>query len=128
MYSDTALAHVEAGLRSFDPHMVEERNRIMVDVTAHYPFAYTPTHAEYLTRIPDLRGKVSCSGNTTVDLIADIADRLVTPRPGLGTYALVTLHRKELTDSRSRLISVFEALNEVEPVTPDGLALLPRFL
>ena len=62
---------------------------------------------------PIRRGKVYCAGNTTVDLIADFADRLVAPRPDLGTYALVTLHRKELTDSRSRLISVFEALNEV---------------
>ena len=113
VYSDTALAHVEAGLRSFDPHMVEERNRIIVDTAAHYLFTYTQAHAEYLTRIPDRRGRVYCAGNTTVDLIADFADRLVAPRPDLGTYALVTLHRKELTDSRSRLISVFEALNEV---------------
>lgn len=112
VYTDTPLAHVEAGLRSFDPFMIEERNRIMVDAAAHYLFAYTPAHADYLRRIPELRGRVVCSGNTTVDLLADFADRLVPPGSVAGAYALVTLHRKELTDSKSRLISVFEALNE----------------
>ncbi len=101
VYSDTTLAHVEAGLRSYDPNMVEERNRIMVDAAAHYLFAYTPAHADYLRGLRELRGKVFCSGNTTVDLVADFADRLAPPPPDTGAYALVTLHRKELTDRRN---------------------------
>ena len=109
IYSDVELAHVEAGLRSFDNRMYEERNRIMVDSAAHYLFAYTQHQVEYLKKIPDLRGQIFNVGNTTIDLIQDFADELIKPR--LDNYAYVTLHRKEFTESSQRMRNVFTALN-----------------
>ncbi len=41
VYADAGLAHIEAGLRSYDKEMYEERNRIMVDALSHYLFTYT---------------------------------------------------------------------------------------
>ncbi|WP_295628705.1 UDP-N-acetylglucosamine 2-epimerase [uncultured Nitrosomonas sp.] len=111
VYSDVGLAHVEAGLRAYDNRMYEERNRIMVDSAAHYLFTYTQHHAEYLKKIPDLRGRIFNVGNTTVDLIHDFSAELVKPR--LDTYAYITLHRKEFTDSRTRMIDVFTTLNSL---------------
>lgn len=111
VYSDVGLAHVEAGLRAYDNRMYEERNRIMVDSAAHYLFTYTQYHAEYLKNIPDLRGRIFNVGNTTVDLIHDFSAELVKPR--LDTYAYITLHRKEFTDSRTRMIDVFTTLNSL---------------
>ncbi|MBY0473509.1 MAG: UDP-N-acetylglucosamine 2-epimerase (non-hydrolyzing) [Nitrosomonas sp.] len=111
VYSDVGLAHVEAGLRAYDNRMYEERNRIMVDSAAHYLFTYTQHHADYLKRIPDLRGRIFNVGNTTVDLIHDFSAELVKPR--LDTYAYITLHRKEFTDSRKRMIDVFTTLNSL---------------
>lgn len=109
VYSDVGLAHVEAGLRAFDSRMYEERNRIMVDSAAHYLFTYTQHHAEYLKEIPDLRGRIFNVGNTTIDLIHDFSAELVKPRS--DTYAYVTLHRKEFTDSCARMADVFTTLN-----------------
>lgn len=109
VYSDVGLAHVEAGLRSYDNRMYEERNRIMVDSAAHYLFTYTERHTEYLKKVPDLRGRILNVGNTTVDLIRDFSAELIKPRS--DTYAYITLHRKEFTDNRTRMVDVFTTLN-----------------
>ena len=130
LYSDRRLVHVEAGLRSFDPLMYEERNRIMVDSVAHLLLTYTPRESEYLASQPELRGRIQLVGNTTVDLIADHGD-LLEGRPTSDRYAFVTLHRKELTDCPDRLTSVCRALSRlsatwrvvfpVHPRTKDAL-------
>jgi UDP-N-acetylglucosamine 2-epimerase len=111
LYSDVGIAHVEAGLRSYDPEMYEERNRIMVDAAAHYLFTYTDREAQLLKERPDLRGRIFNVGNTTVDLIDAFAARLARPRE--GRFAYVTLHRKELTDRREAMVDVFTALAEL---------------
>lgn len=108
MYTDVTVAHVEAGLRSRDPYMREERNRIMVDSIAQLLFAYTQFEVEVLRRSEDVRGEVRLLGNTTVDLLHDFGHRLVPPAD--PPYLYVTLHRKELTDSRRRMVDVFGAL------------------
>ena len=87
----------------------EERNRIMVDSAAHYLFTYTQHHAEYLNKIPDLRGRIFNVGNTTIDLIQDFSAELVKLRS--DRYAYITLHRKEFTDSRAKMIDVFPTPN-----------------
>ena len=110
-YTDVGLAHVEAGLRSFDPEMLEERNRIMVDAAAHYLFAYTEQDADRLRANTELRGRVECVGNTTVDLLSDFSDRLA--RPDEGRYAFATVHRKELTDRPDKLVEVLSALDRL---------------
>jgi UDP-N-acetylglucosamine 2-epimerase len=111
LYSDATLVHVEAGLRSHDPFMIEERNRIMVDAASHFLFTYTEYQAEYLAQERGLRGSVFNVGNTTVDLITDFADKIQRPAP--GRYAYVTMHRKEFTDSHERMLSVLQVLNNI---------------
>jgi UDP-N-acetylglucosamine 2-epimerase len=111
LYSDVSIAHVEAGLRSYDIEMYEERNRIMVDSAAHYLFTYTDQEGQLLRSRPELRGRVFTVGNTTVDLIDAFADRLKSPRD--ARFAYVTLHRKELTDRPQEIIGVFSALAEL---------------
>jgi len=111
VYSDIGLAHVEAGLRSFDARMYEERNRVMVDSASHYLFTYTQAHADYLAQARDYRGRIILVGNTTVDVIEDFAHLLQSRRS--GRYAYVTLHRKELTDHAESLAEVLETLNDL---------------
>ena len=111
LYTDRKLAHAEAGLRSFDDEMREERNRIVVDGIADYLYAYTESEASYLRNSPEIRGQVLTTGNTTLDLIVDFWDQLG-PRQA-GRYAFVTLHRKELTDRPHRMRSVFRGLARV---------------
>ncbi len=111
LYSDAGLAHIEAGLRAHDREMYEERNRIIVDSLAHYLFTYTEEEKEYLETIPDLRGRVFCTGNTTVDLITDFNNRIEAVDE--DNYMYVTLHRKEFTDSKERMTTVLGTINSL---------------
>jgi len=126
MYMDIGVSHVEAGLRARDMYMLEERNRIMVDVIASLLFPYTEQNAAILKNSTDVRGQIFVEGNTTVDVLADFSSKLC-QRPISKKYLFATLHRKELTDSRSRLCSVLDALSEVSRTRlPVVLALHPR--
>lgn len=109
MYLDLPVAHIEAGLRSRDPLMYEERNRIMVDAIATSLFAYTPVEQQLLNAHPDIRGAVYLEGNTTVDVLHDFADQF-TNRPATEPYVFVTMHRKEFTDSAVSMKTVFTEL------------------
>ncbi|MBZ5736896.1 UDP-N-acetyl glucosamine 2-epimerase [Nocardioides mangrovi] len=109
LYIDLPVAHVEAGLRSGDPLMLEERNRMMVDEIAHHLFAYTSYEVDVLARNENIRGTVHLAGNTTVDLLHDFAHR-IGPPDDTSPYVFVTLHRKEFTDVPDRMTQVFGAL------------------
>lgn len=110
-YSDIGVGHIESGLRSFDREMYEERNRMVADSIAQYLFTYTRVQADYLSKNKELRGRIFNVGNTTVDLIHDFADRIV--RPTEQNYIYVTLHRKEFTDHKERMVRVFRCLDEI---------------
>jgi UDP-N-acetylglucosamine 2-epimerase len=112
MYSDICVSHIEAGLRSRDKQMREERNRIIVDVIASSLFAYTDFEMQILRQTPEIRGSLHLEGNTTVDVLHDFQPRLDQPLIP-GPYIYVTMHRKEFTDSRERMLAVFGVLREL---------------
>ena len=112
MYGDLEVAHIEAGLRSGDALMREERNRIMVDSIATTLFAYTSYEARLLSATDGVRGRVYLEGNTTVDVLHDFAAEIA-PRRHDGPYVYVTLHRKELTDSAARMTKLMGLLRDV---------------
>jgi UDP-N-acetylglucosamine 2-epimerase len=112
MYMDIEVSHIEAGLRSHDTQMREERNRIMVDSIANLLFAYTEHEKTMLQNCPGIRGRVFLEGNTTVDMLHDFSERF-TARPIEKPYIYVTLHRKEFTDSRERMTQIFAILREI---------------
>ena len=113
LYAGLRLVHVEAGLRAFDPYMIEERNRIAVDAMAHDLFTYTAAQRDYLLANRELRGRVLFVGNTTLDLLHDFCPRL--PPAHAGRYVFVTLHRRELTEDAALLRGVLAALEQVAP-------------
>jgi UDP-N-acetylglucosamine 2-epimerase len=106
---DLPLAHIEAGLRSFERRMPEERNRVVADHLATWLFAPTPTAvanlaAEGIERgvwpvgdlMQDLAARVSREVRDPA-ILAGISARLALPGPGLrpGGYLLATVHRAE---------------------------------
>jgi UDP-N-acetylglucosamine 2-epimerase (non-hydrolysing) len=113
-----ALAHVEAGIRSFDKTMPEEMNRIVADHLADLLFAPTPTSALNLRQENVTRG-VHTVGNSVIDaLIQNLPDAEaksdILSRVGLASrgYLLLTFHRAEnvdSTDSLARALDAFEA-------------------
>jgi UDP-N-acetylglucosamine 2-epimerase (non-hydrolysing) len=127
------IAHVEAGLRSFnlnDP-FPEERNRILIDSLSTLLFPPTPAALRNLTR-EGLRGRVVImTGNTIVDALRSTTARAIAPAPRRAREVLVTLHRRELHGkplervytSLLELVHRHEDLLFVYPVHPNPLIL-----
>lgn len=105
------VAHVEAGLRSFNKRMPEEQNRILTDHLASYLFCPTDAAVENLAR-EGLTAGVYRTGDVMLD--ASLYYRSLSgenDRRGEGDFVLVTLHRAENTDDPARLAAIVTALN-----------------
>jgi UDP-N-acetylglucosamine 2-epimerase (non-hydrolysing) len=112
------VAHIEAGLRSYDRAMPEEINRIIVDHISDYLFS--PTHHAweilYLEGIPDT--KIHIVGNTTADAVKQnliLAEEKHSLNHNLVNreYILVTIHRQENVDNKERLTGILGALGQI---------------
>ena len=106
---DIPIAHVEAGVRSFDRTMPEEVNRVLVDCLAQLLFVPTRAGVENLAR-EGVRGRVLAVGDVNYDatlLLAELALRQSTIVGALGLkpggYALATVHRAAAVDDRAAL-------------------------
>ncbi len=115
------LAHVEAGLRSFNRDMPEEINRIVVDHVSDFLFCPTEASVVNLQREGITTG-VHLVGDVMLDMVLhfrDIAMKRETPsRFGLraGEYLLLTIHRPANTDNLSRLEQILRTLDSLEEI------------
>jgi UDP-N-acetylglucosamine 2-epimerase (non-hydrolysing) len=98
------LAHIEAGLRSFDRTMPEEVNRIVADEFSDHLFAHCEDAVENLRAEGIAAERVHLVGNTMIDTLVALEGRFraagAAARLGVapGEFALVTLHRPALVD------------------------------
>ena len=113
------VAHVEAGLRSFDRTMPEEINRILADHASEVLFPPTEEARRNLER-EGITENVYVVGNTIVDAVlqnAEVAEKKsdVLERFSLKPkeYVLITAHRAENTDSRENLKKLVEILESL---------------
>ncbi len=113
------VAHVEAGLRSFNKKMPEEINRVLTDHISELLFCPTKTAVKNLEREGITQG-VHLVGDVMYDSVlynAELAERKsdILTRLGLKPkgYALATIHRAENTDNLERVQSIFQALEEI---------------
>jgi len=137
------IAHVEAGLRSFDRYMPEETNRILTDHLADLLFVTEESGIRNLRQegIPD--HKVHFVGNTMIDSLlafkhkAGLSNILDTmglrgsdSDPKLAKevkrYALLTLHRPSNVDQRESLLNILEGLEELANSCPIIFPAHPR--
>ncbi|MBH8608659.1 non-hydrolyzing UDP-N-acetylglucosamine 2-epimerase [Thermoactinomyces sp. CICC 10521] len=124
------VAHVEAGLRSFNKRMPEEINRILTDHVSEWLFCPTQTAVNHLATEGIRRG-VHLVGDVMLDAV-QYNSRLANEKSGIlkelniktGEYILITLHRAENTDDPARLSQIISALNELP--LPAVLPLHPR--
>ncbi|HLP16936.1 MAG TPA: UDP-N-acetylglucosamine 2-epimerase (non-hydrolyzing), partial [Bacteroidota bacterium] len=113
------VAHVEAGLRSFDRTMPEEVNRIVTDAMADWLFVSEPSGVENLRRegIPD--EKVFFVGNVMIDTLVHYrAHRAIPPivnRLGLTKrgYVVMTMHRPGNVDTREDLERLVRLIGDI---------------
>lgn len=126
-----AIAHVEAGLRSFDRSMPEEINRIVTDSLADLHLVTSPEALALLAKEGIAPASMHFVGNTMIDSLMANRDRLdseaVTSRIGVsGTYGVVTLHRPGNVDDPANLASIVDALHGASEHLPLVFPAHPR--
>ena len=115
------IGHVEAGLRSHDLTMIEEKNRIITDHISDFLFAPTEEAAKNLFDDNIHKSKIHLTGNTIVDSVlqnVELARKKVNTLKDLGlkknSYVLVTAHRAENVDNKERLKEILDGLNLIK--------------
>lgn len=115
------LAHLEAGLRSFNRAMPEEVNRVLTDHCADLLLAPTEVAARHLAD-EGLAARTRVVGDVMTDVLLDMRGRVgespssVATHLGLapGTYSVATIHRAENTDDPRRLADILDSLAAVD--------------
>ena len=124
------IAHVEAGLRSFNRRMPEEINRIVTDKLSTALFCPTDSSVENLKQEGIEQG-IYFSGDVMYDAtlhFSDLAEQKLTKSdigaPDSGEYFLATIHRASNTDDKDRLREILKGLSQLP--APVILPLHPR--
>ena len=126
------LAHLEAGLRSFDPTMPEEHNRRLTDHVSDLLLTHSESANENLEREGIDAGHVQLVGNTMIDSLFDHVDAAKARSPWAHygvephAYALVTLHRPALVDDPALLEATIVALEDLGRSVPLVFPVHPR--
>ena len=125
------LAHVEAGLRSFDRTMPEEINRIVADEFSDHLFIHSDEARENLHAEGIAPDRIHFVGNTMIDTLVAMEDRFrgLGAAAGIGLtagdYLLVTLHRPALVDGPG-LLDVLDQLSRIASELPVVFPVHPR--
>ena len=126
-----AVAHIESGLRSFDPEMPEEHNRKLTDHLSDVLLTHSQNANDNLRR-EGIEDGVHLVGNTMIDsLLAHVeAARAHAPWERFALeprgYGLVTLHRPALVDDPEVLATAVDALEELARTAPLVFPVHPR--
>jgi len=130
---DVKVAHIEAGLRSFNMKMPEEINRILTDRISNNLYAPTQTAIDNLKRegYDHFDAKVVLSGDVMQDAAYYYADKAAEKSQLSadflkGDFVLSTIHRQENTDDPIRLKNIVLALNKIHRESRVILPIHPR--
>ena len=115
------LAHLEAGLRSFNRRMPEEHNRVLTDHAADLLLAPTTVAAEHL-RNEGLAERTVVVGDVMTDVVLQVKEQVKDkPSPIMeefgfseGAYRLATIHRPDNTDDKERLERILDSLDDLD--------------
>jgi len=114
------VAHVEAGLRSFDRKMPEEVNRVVTDALSEYLFITEKSGMNNLAKEGVSSAKVHFVGNVMIDSLVFFLEKakeskiLGELQLNGGDYALVTLHRPSNVDDKDNFLKIISAFKEIQ--------------
>lgn len=131
------IAHIEAGLRSFDMNMPEEINRILTDHLSDYLFVSEKSGLINLKKEGIDSGKVFLVGNIMIENLINNLEKAknqvdhtvghnIDYNLGFSKYALTTFHRPENVDSKENLEKVIDVINFVQEQLKVIFILHPR--
>jgi UDP-N-acetylglucosamine 2-epimerase (non-hydrolysing) len=128
------VAHVEAGLRSFDRRMPEEINRLVTDALSDYLFTTEKSGNENLLKEGKKPEQIFFTGNVMIDSLVFAQDRIhestivkelnLTPH----AYALITLHRPSNVDNPESMSKIVNILDKIQQRLPVVFPIHPRSL
>jgi len=126
------VAHIEAGLRSYDRNMPEEINRVLTDQVSDYLFTTCKDAENNLAKEGIEKDKIFFVGNIMIESLIKISDELgksdILDRLSLRTsqYVLLTLHRPSNVDNKNKLNGILEALQKIQDQIPVIFPAHPR--
>jgi len=130
------VAHVEAGLRSFDLAMPEEINRMVTDAISDYFFVTEESGAANLLKEGKSKSRIHFVGNVMIDnlfyqfgkLNGNISEQFAAAgiKEKLEDYAFLTLHRPSNVDTKPGFTEIAEALNTIAEKMPILFPVHPR--
>jgi UDP-GlcNAc3NAcA epimerase len=129
------VAHVEAGLRSYNMHMPEEINRILTDRISDILFCPTQTAINNLKQegFEHIKAKIVLSGDVMQDAALfykkksdQLSGILSKNQLKSNEFVLATIHRAENTDDEVRLKAIVHSLNEINKLIQVIVPLHPR--
>jgi UDP-GlcNAc3NAcA epimerase len=128
------VAHVEAGLRSFNMEMPEEVNRVLTDRISDHLFC--PTHASVQNLISEGFNHFNCHIKNTGDVMQDAAiyygarstekSEIIKKLNLKSPFVVATFHRQENTDDHDKLKGIVEAFNEIHKEMDVVVPIHPR--
>ena len=130
------LAHIEAGLRSFDMTMPEEINRMVTDSISDYYFVTEESGVDNLKNEGQKDSKIFFVGNVMIDNLFYQVNRLkslpvnqistMEMKPGNEEYVFLTLHRPSNVDNKLNLKGILEAVKIISKERPVLFPAHPR--
>lgn len=129
---DVPVAHVEAGLRSFDRTMPEEINRILTDAISRWLFVTEPAGVANLRREGVAEDRIHLVGNVMIDTLLACRERAegspVLEQLGVRSrnYAVLTLHRPANVDDPDTFARLFGAIRRLARELPIVFPVHPR--
>tara|TARA_B100000686_G_scaffold308571_1_gene349736 strand:+ start:2602 stop:3696 length:1095 start_codon:yes stop_codon:yes gene_type:complete len=132
-YHQTPVAHVEAGLRSFDLSMPEEINRVVTDRLSTLLFSTEPSGKKNLMNEGVASGKIHFVGNVMVDTLIKSREIAEKDSDALGQYglekdqyAMMTLHRAANVNRPELLKNILTAVGQLATKLPVVFSIHPR--
>ena len=129
---NTPVAHVEAGLRSFDRTMPEEINRLVTDALSDCLLVSEPSGVEHLLAEGKPSSQIHLVGNVMIDTLFEMLPKakslltLAELRLEPGKFGVVTLHRPANVDEPKPLAALVDILARVSKDAPLVFAIHPR--
>jgi UDP-GlcNAc3NAcA epimerase len=124
------LAHIEAGLRSFNRRMPEEINRVLTDHASDLLFVPTKTAVSNLAAEGISGEKVQLVGDVMYDATLYYQSKAIKPSVVAISddqpFVLCTIHRAENTDDVARMVTIVQTLNQLADQMPVILPIHPR--
>jgi len=126
------VAHIEAGLRSFDMSMPEEINRLLTDHISDYLFVTESSGVRNLLNENISKKKIYFVGNIMIDTLVKLQTQIqkskILEKLNLKkkAYAVLTLHRPENVDKEERFLEILAALKEIQKIIKIVWPIHPR--